>query len=120
MAGAIGSQVINISIGVGLPSLLVCLFGKGVVVIHDSVDSIWLLTALLFFIICVYMLVALPIYRLVTCTLLSASAEALYGTKNDPLVGIRTHITKRGAVVLLLVYVSVYCYFFFENEDGDR
>ena len=37
MAGAIGSQVINITIGVGLPLLLLGIFdGKGVAIKHEA------------------------------------------------------------------------------------
>eukprot|EP01034_Spumella_vulgaris_P026223 gene26223-32763_t len=46
IAGAIGSQVINISLGVGLPALFVCLTGgEGFLAIaQNQVDSLWLLT----------------------------------------------------------------------------
>jgi sodium/potassium/calcium exchanger 5 len=118
MAGAIGSQVINISLGVGLPSMLVCLFGKGVVIIHDNISSIWLLTYLVFVTVIAYMLVTLPLVRLVTCTLNSQAIETLYADRSAGTV--KTHITKLGAIFLLLVYISVYSFFLYENEDGDR
>lgn len=116
MAGAIGSQVINISLGVGLPSALVCMFGKGAVVVHDNVDSIWLLTALLFVVIFAYMAVTLPVYRCVTCTIYSAVAEAIYDARADNKTAVRTHMTKMGALFLLSVYLCVYVVFFFQNQ----
>ena len=116
MASAVGSQVVNISLGVGLPSLMVCLFGKGVVMIHGNVTSIRLLTKVVLVVICSYSMAIFPLYRFCTCSLFSSNTLVYNLSFNQSL---KTHISRLGASLLLIIYVSMYTLFVFENEDGD-
>lgn len=66
IAGALGSQVINISIGVGLPALLVGLTGKAgqLTLDHHEADSIWYLACLLLVVIASYVYLTLPLQQM--------------------------------------------------------
>lgn len=71
MAGAIGSQVINITLGVGFPILLsTWLRGTPTKINNQETRSLWLLTGLLALVICGYIYITLPIttiWRTLTC-----------------------------------------------------
>jgi Ca2+/Na+ antiporter len=70
MAGAIGSQVINISLGVGLPTLLaIFITGKNIKIDVTESRSLWLLTFLLLLVIIGYIIFALPLGRNFSCAL---------------------------------------------------
>ena len=68
MAGAIGSQVINITLGVGLPTLLSCwLTGESIKINHKETRSLWLLTLCLFIVMMGYVATTLPVARTLSC-----------------------------------------------------
>ena len=115
MASAIGSQVVNISLGIGLPSLLVCLFGKGVVMIHANVTSIWLLAQLVFVVISSYIIAIFPLSRLFSCCFIFSNER---GFSVDSTAS-KTNISRLGALFLLIIYISTFSFFVVENEDGD-
>jgi len=102
MAGAIGSQVINISLGIGLPSLFSALANGGTQIIDPSqAKSLWLLTSLLFVIIAGYIATTLPMFRVLSCT------ATQYTTIRRP-----------GAWFLLALWACVYATFIFLNESA--
>jgi Ca2+/Na+ antiporter len=101
MAGAIGSQVINISIGVGFPALII-LFRGGVdsyVIDSRQTDTLWLLTCLLFLVISSYVVVTLPVRKIICCQMTS-----------------ETSITRNGGFLLLSVWTFSYMVFIYFNE----
>jgi Ca2+/Na+ antiporter len=101
MAGAIGSQVINISLGVGLPTLLACfLTGESIKIDLQETRSLWLLTILLFIILIGYIMMTLPSLRSLSCTI----------TKH-------THIRRPGANGLLMLLAAVTLAFVWLNEE---
>lgn len=101
LAGAIGSQVINISLGVGLPALFVCLSGNGYLSIaRAQADSLWLLTCLLFVVIVSYVSVTLPLAR-------------MWATRVIPE---HTVVSKSAATVQVCVWALVYFTFIYLNE----
>jgi len=68
MANAIGSQVINVSIGIGLPMTISCLlFGGEVLIAKGSAQSLSLLAMLLLVIIIVYIVMTLPLANFLRC-----------------------------------------------------
>jgi Ca2+/Na+ antiporter len=73
IAGAIGSQVINITLGVGLPILVSVWYnGESIKINHAETRSLWLLTGLLMIVISGYAGVSLPlrnIYERKSCKL---------------------------------------------------
>lgn len=101
MAGAIGSQVINISLGVGLPTLLACvLTGESIKIDLQETRSLWLLTGLLFIILIGYIMMTLPSLRALSCTI----------TKY-------TQIRRPGANGLLCLLAAVTLAFIWLNEE---
>lgn len=101
MAGAIGSQVINISLGVGLPTLLACvLTGESIKIDLQETRSLWLLTILLFIVLIGYIMMTLPALRSLSCTI----------TKY-------TYIRRPGANSLLLLLAAVTVAFIWLNEE---
>lgn len=84
MSGAIGSQVINISLGVGLPALFVCMTGNGLFFVEQT-DSLWLLTSLAFVVIFMHVSTTLPVWNLIRGLLVKHAA-----------------ITKNGAIMQVL------------------
>lgn len=103
MAGAIGSQVINISIGVGFPALIILIKGGSDSYTIDTrqTDTLWLLTSLLFLVIASYITVTLPLRKLLCCT---ATSE--------------TTITRTGASFLLSMWTLAYMVFIYFNEPA--
>lgn len=101
IAGAIGSQVINISLGVGLPALFVCLSGNGFLTIAQAqANSLWFLASLLFVIIASYIGVTVPVAK-------------MWEQRSIP---DNTLVTKSSATVQLCVWAVVYFTFIFMNE----
>jgi len=102
IAGAIGSQVINVSLGVGVPALLVGLFGDGYLHIkHAQADSLELLTCLLIMVILSYIMVTIPL-----STMLTQGKWSKY-----------TIVTKPGAVFQICVWLCTYIVFMHLNAD---
>jgi hypothetical protein len=86
MSGAIGSQVINISLGVGLPALFVCVTSNGMFFVEQT-DSLWLLTSLAFVVIFMHVSTTLPVWNLMRGLLVKHAA-----------------ITKNGAIMQVSQY----------------
>lgn len=105
IAGAVGSQVINISLGVGLPAIILCLSNPtGTYQIgHEQSDTLWLLTLLLLIVICSYILITFPLNAMTACEFNMNSG---------------TTFTRTGAKTLLLVWVTVYVIFILTNEGA--
>ena len=105
MAGAIGSQVINITLGVGLPILVSCwLNGENIKVNKAETRSLWLLTALLLLVIIGYALVTLPL------ALIRNSGTGFKLSKY-------THLKRKGAWALLGLLTAAITVFVFLNEE---
>ena len=101
MAGAIGSQVINISLGVALPTMLACfLTGESIKIDLQETRSLWLLTVLLFVVLLGYIAMTLPALRNLSCTI----------TKY-------TQIQRPGARGLLILLAAVTLAFVWLNEE---
>lgn len=101
MAGAIGSQVINISLGVALPTMLACfLTGESIKIDLQETRSLWLLTILLFIVLIGYIAMTLPALRNLSCTI----------TKH-------TQIQRPGARGLLILLAAVTVAFVWLNEE---
>lgn len=104
MAGAIGSQVINITLGVGLPALISCWLYDGSLRINSTqIKSLWLLVALVFVTVLGYAVCALPLFRVLSCTITRY-----------------TSIKKPGAMLLLLLWALCNVGFVFTNEEMIR
>ena len=104
MAGAIGSQVINITLGVGLPILVSCwLNGENIKVNKAETRSLWLLTALLLLVIIGYALVTLPL--------------ALLRGNGSCKLSKYTHLKRKGAWALLTMLTAAVMVFVFLNEE---
>ena len=103
MAGAIGSQVINISLGVGLPALLLCMSSStgSYKIDSEQTNSLWLLTSLLYAVVFTYVGVTLPIINFISSACVSVK---------------ETYFTKFGATVLLSVWILSYVIFVYSNE----
>ena len=97
MAGAIGSQVTSITLGVGLPGLIMCAYNNGHFHVDKSGGALWLLTSLLMFIVAGYAAFTLP---LLSCT---CSADT-------------TAITRRGAYIQLCVWAAAFVSYVIVNE----
>ena len=104
MAGAIGSQVINISLGVGLPALLLCLASSDFrySIDRDMTSSLWLLCSLLIIVVFCYVCATLPVYKVLTC-------DRLFMARG-------TSLDRKGAAALLAVFAGVYFVFVYSNE----
>lgn len=101
MAGAIGSQVINITLGVGLPALISCWLYDGSLRINSTqIKSLWLLVALVFVTVLGYAVCALPLFRVLSCTITRY-----------------TSIKKPGAMFLLLLWGLCNIGFVWANEE---
>ncbi len=102
IAGAIGSQVINISLGVGLPALFVGLTGDGFLTIaREQSDSLFFLTCLLFVVIASYVAVTVPVALMLS----------------QRTIPDMTSVGKAGAVIQVVVWCSVYVVFIYSNES---
>ena len=101
MSGAIGSQVINISIGVGLPALFVCLTSTNGLFFVEQTESLWILTALAFVVISVHVTMTIPVFNLLRGLLVR-----------------RASITKSGAIVQVTTWTLAYIVFCVMNEWG--
>jgi len=104
MAGAIGSQVINITLGVGLPVLLSCwLTGHNIKINMKQTRSLWLLTALMVVVIGGYVAITIPmhmIWRQLQCNAIKY-----------------TRMGRKGAWGLLVVLAVVTVAFVWLNEE---
>ena len=103
MAGAIGSQVINISLGVGLPALLLCMSSPtgSYKIDSEQTNSLWLLTALLYAVVFTYVGVTVPVITFISSACVSIK---------------ETSFTKSGAIFLLGVWALSYVIFVYSNE----
>ena len=103
MAGAIGSQVINISLGVGLPALLLCMSSTtgSYKIDSEQTNSLWLLTTLLYAVVFTYVGVTLPVITFISSACVSIK---------------ETSFTKSGALFLLGVWTLSYVIFVYSNE----
>lgn len=101
IAGAIGSQVINISLGVGVPALFVCLTGNGFLTIaHAQADSLFFLATLLSAVITSYVSVTLPLGR-------------IWENWTIPEM---TTVTKSSATLQICIWGVAYLLFIYLNE----
>jgi Ca2+/Na+ antiporter len=110
LSAAVGSQVINITLAIGIPSLITCLTSIHGVFIIDikSAKSLALLTSLLLVVIMCYLFITIPISRLFVYI------RNLADRSDD----IFTHsMTRREAFCLLLVWFCMYCIFVLSNES---
>jgi Ca2+/Na+ antiporter len=105
MAGAIGSQVINITIGVGFPIMLSIWYtGVPLKIDNQETRSLWLLTGLLLLVVCGYVCVTLPVatmWQSLTC-----KTTQKY-----------THMKRLGAWQLLSLLTLVTISFVWLNEE---
>lgn len=116
MAGAIGSQVINISLGVGLPSLFVCLTGSGTLPISPAqISSLWLLTVLAMAVIFMYLAVVIPVSKVLG--LLTGSNRLLTASGSGSSFPSSSKLTSLGGWVLLGTWCTVFIAFIYKNED---
>ena len=101
ISGAIGSQVINISLGIGLPALLQCLSKKNkeVYLAKEDSTSLGLLVCLVFVVLSSFMLVTMPLSKFL-CT----GRFPRY-----------SHLNRYGASLLLLVWFSAFFAFIVFN-----
>ena len=101
MAGAIGSQVINITLGVGLPALISCwLYGGSLLIDPEELKSLWLLTGLVAAVVVGYAAVSLPLFRVLACHITRY-----------------TTIKRPGALFLLALWVAANAVFVVTNEE---
>ena len=101
MAGAIGSQVINITLGVGLPALISCwLYDGALRIAPQQIKSLWLLVGLVFVTVAGYAATCLPLFRMLSCT-----------------VTRYTSIKKPGAMFLLALWGMCNLGFIVSNEE---
>jgi len=104
VAGAIGSQVINVSLGVGVPALIVSLLGNGFLTISQlQATSLTLLTCLLIFVIASYITVTVPIAKML-----------IMGQLSD-----NTLVYKSGAMFQITIWICVYAVFLYLNSDSN-
>jgi Ca2+/Na+ antiporter len=100
ISGAIGSQVINISLGVGLPALLLCLTGDGKIYLaKEDTTSLGLLVSLVFVVLLSFMLVTIPIRKIVTSFQVPRFS----------------HLNRYGALMLLFVWMAAFAAFIVLN-----
>ena len=100
MSNAIGSQVINVSLGIGLPMIVSCMLSQGEVYIaEDNSQSLSLLSLLLFIIVFVYIINTLPILDFLICKFNKT-----------------TILSKNGSIILLLSFFLSHIIYFLKNE----
>lgn len=104
MAGAIGSQVINITVGIGLPIFIVDLLdkGRGVFLKQHASSALILLISLLLVVILGYVVATLPF-----ATMLS---ECRFHKQ--------TVMNRRSALMLLSLFITAYGTFIYLNEQN--
>lgn len=87
------SQVINITLGVGLPATVLCLYAKSKTfeIVERSDNSLKFLVGLLFLVVAGYCAFSLPVLSFVTSGKMMKS----------------TTVSRRGALALLLLFVLV-------------
>lgn len=101
LAGAIGSQVINISIGVGLPALFINLTtGLPLQVTRHEARSLGTLATMLFLVICSYIFLTIPVWKFVREKVLPEVIS----------------VTKSGATLQVILWVCMYIVFLYINE----
>ena len=101
ISGAIGSQVINISLGIGLPAFIQCVSKKNLKInlAKEDTTSLGLLVCLVFVVLSSFMLVTIPISKILcTCQCPHYS-----------------HLNRYGALMLLLVWFSAFLAFIVFN-----
>jgi Ca2+/Na+ antiporter len=104
MAGAIGSQVINITIGIGMPIFLMDIFGsgKGVFLKKHASSALILLISLLLIVILGYIIATLPLTAMLSeCRLQKV-----------------TTMKRNSAMLLLALFITVYASFILLNEHN--
>ncbi len=101
VAGAIGSQVIGLTLGVGLPALALLMTGGSAKISVDEVSSVGLLTMLVLLIVGVYSIATIPFL------------DIGYSGKIPKF----TLFTKAWANCMLLIFIVSYGYFVFKNES---
>jgi len=121
IAGAIGSQVINITIGVGLPALV---FSLSQYLVNDTVlalkipqkdaDSLFLLTWLLLVVIVSYLAVVTPWLTYMTRVLGRGDKVRIRSALSD-----KTTLTPWGAALQIVVLIVVYIVFITTNESNN-
>lgn len=110
LSAAVGSQVINITLAIGIPSLITCLTSiQGVFIIDiKSARSLALLTSLLLVVIISYLYITIPIARLLVYVSNLRDRSDDFFTNS---------ITRRDAFLLLFVWFCMYCIFILSNES---
>eukprot|EP01036_Dinobryon_divergens_P022333 gene22334-30578_t len=131
LAGAIGSQVINITLGVGLPALLFCFseflndfrVDDYIKIAQKEANSLFLLTCLLLVVILTYVSVIAPFFEMFRSLLQAAVRRCRACTERDVEGGSRStympeHVilTYVGATIQILVFIAVYAVFISTNE----
>ena len=88
--------MINISVDVGLPALLLCLMSTNFqyTINKDMTQSLWLLCSMLIVVMSAYVCVTLPVFKVITC-------------RRAALAGVM-HFYRTGAVALLAVFAGMY------------
>lgn len=97
MAGAIGSQVTSITLGVGMPGFIMCAYNNGHFHVDMSGGALWLLTSLLMMIVAGYAAFTLPLLRCM------CSADTAV-------------ITRRGAYIQLGIWAASFVTYIVVNE----
>jgi Ca2+/Na+ antiporter len=106
MSGAIGSQVINITLSAAIPTLLTCwLTGKSIKFEVHQTRSFWLLLSLV--------VVIFLGYTLFTMTISTVSASVCSLGKSN----LRTHVRRQGAWKLLCLFLLAITAFIWLNEE---
>lgn len=96
-----GSQVINVTIGIGIPTLISCLLGGGTVTVSSFGPSLSLLTSLLMLLIATYALLVLPLLNFLQCRFSHT-----------------TKFTRMGSRLLLVCFALCYVVYVYQNEEG--
>jgi Ca2+/Na+ antiporter len=100
IAGAISSQVINLTLGVALPALSLIMTGGKVKMVADEIYSIGLLTALVILVILAYVAAIIPCRKLSHLSQLPEHAT----------------LERRWSLVLFIIFCTSYAVFIAVNE----
>ena len=104
MAGAVGSQVINLTLGVALPALSLLMTGAKVKIDVDEVEAIGLLTGLVFLVLFFYLLSIVPFTTILKTRTLPDTSQ----------------LSRSWASFLLIAFCLSYGIFIGENEAYRR
>jgi len=118
LAGAIGSQIVNISVGISLPALLICIIhssNTGLTVTKHDVESVLLLMCLLVMVVMAYLIATLPLQRLCSYFLMKRMSRRCTSTDSAESI-MYTYLHWQWAIFLVCVWAIAYSLFISNNE----